>query len=291
METADRSGTPIRSVFVAIGLTIAGIFTAELLTLPTILVDSNLMDAPTETSRALRTVFFTLNFLGFFVAGAVYLWWTERDWSFVNLKVPSTRGIGIAIAGVGISLVFLFAMNAVSIVLEIPSSENSVMNFIGTDPTMVLIMIAIVFLFNAPAEEFLFRGVIQTRLYAAFSKSQAVVITSVIFAVVHLPAYALAADGSLEPTTAIAFSLVVVFGGSIIFGYLYAVTDNLFVPTIAHAGFNAFQFGMLYLVLRFGDEEDVDAITSSTLDSLTTILEFVPTVLEASRAMVLSVPV
>ncbi len=62
-----------------------------------------------------------------------------------------------------------------------------------------------------------------------------------------------------------AVSLAVVFGGSLIFGYLYAETDNLVVPTAAHAAFNAFQFGLLYLALEF-DLEVADQAQSVVVD-------------------------
>jgi len=125
----------------------------------------------------------------------------------------------------------------------------------------VLIMLVIVFLFNAPAEEFLFRNVIQKRLYEAFSRMGAIVVTSVIFVVAHVPTYAVTITGEVAPAGAILVPSVVLFAGSVIFGYVYARTDNLVVPTLAHALFNGIQFGLLYLVLRYGSPEDVDAVT------------------------------
>ncbi|MFP9190484.1 CPBP family intramembrane glutamic endopeptidase [Natronosalvus vescus] len=273
MDTHNRSAGYGRSLLVAVALTIGGIISAEFLTLPAILAEPGLISEPAETSREIRTAFFVLNFAGFFVAGAAYLWWTERGWGFIDIAVPDRRGWLMSIVGILVSIGFVIGAGVLSTLLDIPPSSNQVINFIGEDPTMVLIMIAIVFLFNAPAEEFLFRGVIQKRLYASFTKLHAVLVTSAIFALVHLPAYGLVPGGESVPPSAIAFSITIVFGGSVIFGYLYAITDNLFVPIAAHAGFNAFQFGTMYIVLQYGDDEDIEAITSTLLEVLPVLLE------------------
>ncbi|UTF54586.1 CPBP family intramembrane glutamic endopeptidase [Natronosalvus rutilus] len=271
MDTLDRTSGYTRSLVVAALLTVAGILTAELMTLPAFLADPSLLESPTETSYEVRTLFFVLNFTGFVVAGAAYLWWTDRGWSFVDLSIPDRRGWIVGGIGVVASIAFVIIAGVILTTFGIESTSNSVLNFIGTDSTMVLIMIVIVFLFNAPAEEFLFRGVIQKRLYEAFTKRQAVVVTSVIFGLVHLPVYAIGDQLSFG----VFASLLVVTGGAIIFGYLYAITDNLFVPIAAHAGFNAFQFGQLYIVLEYGSDEmieEVTSIASVALEVLQTLL-------------------
>ncbi|AGB39620.1 CPBP family intramembrane glutamic endopeptidase [Natronococcus occultus] len=270
MSTVDQADGYARSVLVAVSLSIAGLLAAEFVTIPAFLLDPTLLESPGEASNASIFLLMTLNFLGFFLVGGLYLWWTERGWEWLDLRMPSRRGWKYVLAGVVGSIAFVMAVNVVATLFELPSSENQVMQLIGDDPNMVLLMIVIVFLFNAPAEEFLFRNVIQKRLYAAFSRMGAVIVTSVIFALVHIPAYALATDGSLAPLGAIGVSLAVVFGGSVIFGYLYARTDNLIVPTAAHAAFNAFQFAILYLVLQFAPEE-LENMMAVSVEFLTTL--------------------
>jgi uncharacterized protein len=255
MATVDQADGQARSLLIAVFLSVAAIVASQFTTLPAFLLDTTLIESPADASNASTFVLLTLNFAGFFLVGGAYLWWTERGWDWLDLRVPTRREWGYVLAGIVGSIAFVMLVNIIATVFQLPSSENQVVELIGDDPNMVLLMIVVVFLFNAPAEEFLFRNVIQKRLYAAFSRMGAVVATSVIFALVHIPAYALAADGGLAPLGAIGVSLTVVFFGSVIFGYLYAKTDNLIVPTAAHAAFNAFQFGILYLVLRFAPEE------------------------------------
>ena len=270
METSqrhrDREDGPLRSTLVAVGLTILGLLAAEFTTLPALLLDPTLLESPGSASIASRTVMLTLNFVGMALAGAVYLVVTGRGWSYVDLRAPSKRGWIYVVAGIVGILAFYFVVSIVVSVLSLPSSENQVMSFIEDDPTMVLVMIGIVFFFNAPAEEFLFRNVVQKRLYAAFSRPQAVVVASVIFALVHLPAYALFSESLLATTVPIA----TVFGGALIFGYLYAETDNLLVPIASHAAFNAFQFGLYYIALRY-DLEEAEPTTEIVVDLLAAV--------------------
>ncbi|ELY88383.1 CPBP family intramembrane glutamic endopeptidase [Natrialba taiwanensis] len=274
METSTRQRTdgPVRSTLVGIGLAVLGLVASQFTSLPAALLDSTLLTDPGGASNLATFVFLTLNFAGFVLVGGAYLWWTDRGWGWLDLEVPTRRGWGYIGLGIVASIAFVMVVNAVATVLELPSSENQVITLVGDDPTMVLLMIVIVFLFNAPAEEFLFRNVIQKRLYAAFSRMGAVVATSLIFAVLHIPSYAIAMDdGTFAPPGAIAVSLAVVFGGALIFGTLYAKTDNLFVPIAAHAAFNAIQFGILYLVLRYAPDE-LETATAVSLESGLAIL-------------------
>ncbi|ELZ22897.1 hypothetical protein C477_03744 [Haloterrigena salina JCM 13891] len=257
METAPRKRTdgPIRSTLVGLGLALLGLLAGQFVTLPAFAIDPTLLETPSDASTVAIVALLALNFVGFFLVGGAYLRLTGRGWDWLDLEGPSRRGWRYVTIGVVASIAFVMVVNGVSLLFDLPSSENQVMELIGDDPNMVLIMIVIVFFLNAPAEEFLFRNVIQKRLYAAFGRTQAVVVASAIFALVHIPSYGLAPDGSIAPLGAIGVSLAVVFGGSIIFGYLYARTDNIMVPIAAHAAFNAIQFGLLYLALRFAPED------------------------------------
>ena len=259
----DREDGPLRSVVAAIVLTIFGLFVSEVTTIPAVLLDPALATSPGEVSIGVRTLFMILNFVGFVLAGAIYLQYTGRGWSYVDLEVPSKRGWLYIGGGVGAAILFYLLVSALVTALELPAAENQIVEYIGGDSRMVLIMILIVFFFNAPAEEFLFRNIVQKRLYAAFTRVQAVGIASGIFALVHLPVYLVLAE-SLAATTV---SVSIVFGGAVIFGYLYARTDNLLVPIGAHATFNAIQFGLLYLAMEYGIEE-ADPTTSAVVDLL-----------------------
>ncbi|MFC3959013.1 CPBP family intramembrane glutamic endopeptidase [Halovivax cerinus] len=253
--SVQAPGGPLRAVFVALSLSVAGLLVATATATPAGLLDPSILTDPAAASDLATVVYLILQFLGYALTGALYLRWTGRGWDWLDLERPTGRGWRYVVYGVVGSIAFLIAVQVVATVLDLSSSDNQVMGLIGNDPNMVLVMIVIVFAFNAPAEEFLFRNVVQKRLYSSFSRVGAVLVAALIFALSHVPTYALAADGSFEPAGAIATSLAVVFGGAVIFGYLYARSDNLLVPIIAHATFNAIQFGLLYLALRYAPEE------------------------------------
>ncbi|RQG95096.1 CPBP family intramembrane glutamic endopeptidase [Natrarchaeobius chitinivorans] len=276
METPSRvrSASPLWATLVAFGLAVFGIVATQFTTLPAIFLEPALIESPGDTSIGARALLMTLNFLGFALAGAIYLAATDRGWSYVDLRMPTKRGWLYVLAGIVGSLVFYFLVSILIQLLSLPATDNQVMQYIAGDQTMILVMILIVFFFNAPAEEFLFRNVIQKRLYEAFSRFQAVLVASAIFALIHFPVY-LAASGdplAIGPSDLLATTvpLVVVFGGSVIFGYVYAKTDNLVVPTAAHAAFNAFQFGLVYLALEF-DLETGEPVQSLLVDLLAVV--------------------
>ncbi|MXV62951.1 CPBP family intramembrane metalloprotease [Natronorubrum sp. JWXQ-INN-674] len=267
----DRDGAPLRSTLVAIGLTVFGLIAAEFATLPAFLFDPVLLEVAMEggslgeASMEGRTLLLILNFVGMASAGLIYLLATGRGLSWIDLRVPTKTDWKYLIAGSIGSIVFLYLVSILFMLLDVPAAESQVIEIVGENQTMILIMIFIVFFFNAPAEEFLFRNVIQKRLYAAFTRVQAILVTSVIFAAVHLPMYLIA-----ETTIATLASLSIMFGGSVIFGYVYAKTDNLLVPTIAHAVLNAFQFAMLYIAIEY-DIEQGEPAPSMLLDAVAMI--------------------
>ncbi len=250
------------AVLIGVGLAITSIIAQQILPLPAALLDTAVLFAPAEASAPAIFALLALNFVAMALVGAAYLALTGRGWAYVDLEWPTLRGWGYVVGGIFASIGFIIVVQLVVVFLELPSTSNQIMEYIGGDPNMVLLLIVIVFFFNAPAEEFLFRNVIQKRLYDAFSRAGAVIIASAIFAIVHLPAFALTAELVLAPVEAITVSLVIVFGGSIIFGALYARTENLVVPIAAHAAINAFQFALLYIVLRWGDE-DMEAVPAA----------------------------
>lgn len=253
MEPAERqtSESAIQATVVALAVAVFGLAMTQLTTLPAVILEPALEETPAEASVTARAGFFALNFLGFVAAGAIYLHVTDRGWAYVDLAFPSERDWWYLLVGIVGSVLLFVLVNVVITLLQPPAAESQVIEFVGDDPTMVLVMIAIVLLFNAPAEEFLFRNIVQKRLYDAIGTTLAVVVASLIFALVHLPVYALTADS----TVAVATSLSIIFAGSLFFGALYAHSGNLIVPIGAHAAFNAIQFGLLYLTLELGLEE------------------------------------
>ncbi len=265
-DPPTRSSGQTRAIVVGLVLAAGGLVASQVTSIPAILLDPTILQSPADASRFAVAAMMALSFTGFALVGIAYLLATDRGLAFIDLRWPTLRELGYAVGGAVLAYVLVIVVSVLATVLDLATTEAQAAEIVGQDPTMVLIMLAIVFLFNAPAEEFLFRNVIQKRLYDAFSRMGAIVVTSVIFVVAHIPTYAVTIDGSVAPAGAILVPSLVLFAGSVIFGYLYAETENLVVPTIAHALFNGIQFGLLYLVLRYGSPDDVDAVTGVAVD-------------------------
>lgn len=89
-------------------------------------------------------------------------------------------------------------------------------------------------------EEFLFRGVVQTRLSALFRSAWAgVIVTSVLFGLAHAPGLFLrggpGVDGwSTDPVQVIAHTIAVLTPISLLFGLIYARTKSLLLVVLLH---------------------------------------------------------
>lgn len=120
---------------------------------------------------------------------------------------------------------------------------DSAIEALLTAEPILAIWLAILSIFVvAPAEEYLFRGVIQGRLRRSFGASGAILIASLLFGSFHFANYA----GSL--VTVIAWTLLIA-GVGVILGFLYERTKTLTVPIAVHAIYNAVLFAAGYLAL------------------------------------------
>jgi membrane protease YdiL (CAAX protease family) len=178
------------------------------------------------------------------VTAVGYVALSDRDYGFFDVRVPTLRDVGWAVAGVFVIYGGLIALTLLFQVLDVPSSSHSTVEQARQgNPEILLILIPASFLVIGPGEELLFRNIVQKSLYDAFSRPAAVVVASVVFAAVHFPAYG---GGGLVETLG---SLATIFTLSIVLGAFYAKTDNILVPAFIHGALNAIQFASLYVEL------------------------------------------
>lgn len=180
--------------------------------------------------------------LGAISAVALYLDYVDRDRSYLDLDRPTRRDVGYGVAG----LVFLFgtfvAVTLLMSVLGIESAAHGTEDTIAEagNPTAVALLFMITsVLVIGPGEELLYRNVVQKSLYDVFSRPRAIAVASVIFAVIHFPAY------STATLPQVGVSVVVVFALSLTLGAVYERTDNVVVPAVVHGLFNATQFALI----------------------------------------------
>ncbi len=243
---SDRSRperTPLRAALGAIGY-LVGVFGFTIAVSLLVIVAMAVVVADAATFEALfegesMVVFVGLEAgllaLGSVIAAAVSL---RRGWipkRVVGFGRPSLRELAVGVVGVVVLLAFAFALSIAMEQLGTAPSEHAL--FVeDASATYYLALAGISILLIGPAEELLFRGLIQNYLRPAFGGAGAVVGTSIVFAIVHLPAY------FTETLTTAALSLVVVFVLSLVLGGLYERFRNLWLVMAVHGVYNAVLF-------------------------------------------------
>jgi membrane protease YdiL (CAAX protease family) len=226
----------VRAILVAAGLTVAGILVSLVgglaFIIPLIILEVDVQSAgPFLALTAVGQV-------GFLAVGYLY---ARVSGLIVYVSRPSLREVAIALAGVLGALVVVTVASAVFAALGlVPGSVIGDAAF--EDSTLLLGLAALSIALVAPAEEFLYRGVIQGRLRWSFGSVGAVVASSVLFGAIHLGNY------RGDPAAVVSGAVVIACGG-LVFGTLYERTRNLAVPIVAHAVYNTLLLVLAFLAL------------------------------------------
>lgn len=240
-HSTDRA-SPVVAVAGAAALALVGLFVGLLFSVITVsLVDPVVSLPPDSPERS--GVALAAQGAGLVAVVAVYLERHDLSWSYLRVSRPSLRDVGFAVLTTVVLFAALAVLSAVIDQLGLTTTEHSVSQSAEENPAVLLPLIPLSILVTGPAEELLFRGVIQTRLRETFSTLNAVLVASTAFSLVHVPAYALGSglNLSLLTTLGILFILGFLLGGA------YEYTGNLFVPIIAHGVFNAVIYGSSYV--------------------------------------------
>ena len=229
---------PVRATGVAVLLAVGGIVLSVLLSIPAFFI--------AQQPLWLFVWAIVLSELGFVVAAAIFLGITGRGPSYLDLQMPTLRQVGYAGAGVLALLAYRQAAIAIALFLELPLAGNAITDFPGIDVlAIVAVLVPISILVIGPAEEILFRGVVQNYLAEHFSEWGAILLASVVFAAVHIPTSWVATPNLV----AVGATLLILFGLSVGLGWLYVRTDNLVVPILTHGLYDAAIFALAYWVL------------------------------------------
>lgn len=212
--------------------------------------------ATTVTSEPLTTPEFFLRtalpFTGFVIGGLIYVAVSNHSIdSYIDIDGVMSRDSIIKGVGFGVvcSVIFLL-FSSIATFLNIPVVDVGDELGINGELNRVVAFVFIVFLFNAPAEEFLYRNIIQKRLTASYRDSIGIVIATLIFMSVHIPTYLVAGDLSTHGVSGMVFPLLIItlLGG--VLGWVYYQTEDLWVPIITHAVYNVSQ--LIVYVLSSG---------------------------------------
>lgn len=218
----------------------AGLTVAVVLLIVTFIPLSSL-GVPVDDISVVLPMTIVIQAVGFGLTAAGYLRYRGFDVSYLRINRPSRRDLLLTVAGVGALFAVLVIIDAVVSLFDIAQpAEHEIVGIAQQDPEILLVLIPLAILFIGPGEELLFRGIIQTRLVDAYGETLGILVTSFVFALAHIPAYA--GDGTL-------FSITVLTLLSLILGWLYEHTDNLVVPVLVHGLYDAVLFLFLYLSL------------------------------------------
>lgn len=110
----------------------------------------------------------------------------------------------------------------------------------GFTVELFVLLVPVLLFVVGPAEEYLFRGVVQRYLGRSFSTRGAVGMAALLFTAIHLPN--LVSNPAAAPV-----SIPLWFVLGLTFGWLYERTDRLLVPTATHGLYNVVVLGFLFL--------------------------------------------
>lgn len=179
---------------------------------------------------------------GALTAAAAFLALTGRDRSYLDLAVPDRRDAAYVAAGAAAIFLLLGGLSALFAALGVPTTDHSLAPALRDNPGLLVVLVPAAFLLIGPAEELLFRNLVQKSLYDAFRPASAVFLASAVFAVAHAPAYA---SGTTGGGIALAATLSVVFSLSLVLGVVYDRTRNLTAAALVHGLYDAVVFVLI----------------------------------------------
>jgi membrane protease YdiL (CAAX protease family) len=196
-----------------------------------------------ELQIIVQTISFLSLGLGTLIVAGAYLQNSGRDWSFVDVTLPSIRDLAWTLGGFVILLVGFLAVTYLFSLLGLSPAEHSSTDTVASaSQELIALFVVAQLLVVGPGEELLYRNVIQKSMYGTVGKLPAVVLASIIFALVHIPAYSLG-GASLS---GVATTLTAIFVLSLVLGGVYVRTGNVVVPALIHAAYNALSFYSTY---------------------------------------------
>jgi hypothetical protein len=181
-----------------------------------------------------------LGLLGTLVVPVAYLKWYAED-NLVRLRSPTRRDWLWTGIGLGIFLAVMLASELVISLLDVETAENVAVEQGREHPELFLLLLPVQFLLTAPAEELLYRGVVQGLFRRAYGIVPGILVASALFGLIHYPALA------ATETNGIFVVIAILAATGVVLGTLYEYTGNLLIPIVVHAVWNTLVFGSQYL--------------------------------------------
>jgi hypothetical protein len=244
-DVVNRS--PVRAVAVVVGLALLALVVGFALVLGVL---TGLRAVGVALTPLVLLVVSLLLFQGVTMGGvaAAYLRFRGLSLSYVGLDrvfADPFRDGAAVVVGYVLAFGAVLAGAVVISALGLEGGANVAAELAFEDPEVLLLLIPAAFLLIGPAEELLFRGIIQRRLREGFGPVGGVVLAAALFALVHVTAVSGGASARLT-------TVAVLFLPSLVFGSIYEYTGNLAVPALVHGAYNATIFTVLYAAIKLG---------------------------------------
>lgn len=227
-DGGGRARAALAAVCIAVGGFVAGLL-GLLLVRPAFVV---LGVGETAAVQVISGQFIQVGFAAF--AGA-YLF-RHRDWDrYVKVRWPTTEDVAwLFVIPVGF-LAIGFVVSPLLAALGLPDphvGSGGEQIDLSARPLLWPVAFAWMYLFAAPAEELVYRGLVQGRLRVAFDTAGVVLLGGVAFGLMHFLV------GLVTPDVGLAGSVhwgVTTGVPGLLWGYVYERTENLAVTATSHA--------------------------------------------------------
>lgn len=167
----------------------------------------------------------------------VWVYLSRTPWREIGFVRPKSW-ITTAVVGIGFGAAFKLLMKAVVMPLLGAPPINQAFHYLAGNRALIPETLWLMIVVAGFGEEILYRGYMFERLRMLFGKSitakvATVLITSVIFGMLHYPVQRLA--GAEQATIT-----------GMVFGTIFVMTRSLWIPIFAHAAFDLTAYALIY---------------------------------------------
>jgi membrane protease YdiL (CAAX protease family) len=174
--------------------------------------------------------------------------------SELGLAVPDAADLALGAAFLPITYLTMGLQSVVARLFDLNAGGDD----LGEYSTPAVVAIALVLV--GPAEELLYRGVVQGLLVGPLGTVGGVAAMAVLFGLVHYPSYGASSVREIDAGVALGMAGTSVGGAT--FGTLYVLTDTLLVPMAVHSLYDAALFANLLPGIEVGDADDAERPTA-----------------------------
>jgi membrane protease YdiL (CAAX protease family) len=255
MSLRSRVPAPVLAIATAFGLALVAYGGGNVLAL----VIVTLFDATgieLTPRRGFLLSVFAIQLVFFPAVSLLYLRYRGLSVTDIGVRLPTLEEwIVTGVGFVGMILLWLASSIASFVVgqrLGIEREPQAIFDIAQQDPYIFLLLGSLSLLVIGPAEELLFRGIIQSRIRETFGAASGITLATALFAVIHVFGFSTIAGGVL--------GVSVLFVVGLVLAVVYEYTGNLVVVAVIHGLFNGTQALIGYLGVRFGDPDAMVAL-------------------------------